>query len=309
MLRIIFIIYFIAFTVLAEAAIITASTNSGLWNSSATWDLNRIPANQDVVIIPAGISVRVNNNMYHGVPNYPRLEIKIYGTLQFVGTGQLNLECGSSLCTYDLGTIPSTGSNSNQITIGPGLAPWKGAAASITSGDCVYSSSCPLPVVLTKFEGISVDGNVELNWQVSSEIDFDKYELQRSQDGMTFETLYSIKGGSSNYSFRDLTSAKISYYQLKMIDEDGSIQQSKVIRVSASESTVSVFPNPCTESITIISESVASFQLMDSIGKVCKTGFLTGITTTLETDQLSAGIYWMLLQGESKQTSIRVVVQ
>ena len=48
------------------ASQITAVTNNGDWNSNSTWDLGRIPANGDNVVIPTGKTVVIGANVNDG---------------------------------------------------------------------------------------------------------------------------------------------------------------------------------------------------------------------------------------------------
>jgi hypothetical protein len=66
------------------------SRQSGLWTNSATWDLNRVPAAGDQVVISSGHIVTYNvvegsaNDVILGSSSNPSaIDIDIYGTLQF----------------------------------------------------------------------------------------------------------------------------------------------------------------------------------------------------------------------------------
>jgi hypothetical protein len=66
------------------------SRQSGLWTDSATWDLNRVPAAGDQVVISSGHTVTYNvvegsaNDVILGSSSNPSaIDIDIYGTLQF----------------------------------------------------------------------------------------------------------------------------------------------------------------------------------------------------------------------------------
>jgi hypothetical protein len=72
--------------------VITAIGNSN-WKNNSTWSLNRVPANGDTVVIPAGKTVIIDNiqDLSTGF-----LYVKIYGTLKLSG-GKLWVDANSSI--------------------------------------------------------------------------------------------------------------------------------------------------------------------------------------------------------------------
>ncbi len=119
--------------------------------------------------------------------------------------------------------------------------------ASVTVQPCTT-----LPVELTRFNGKAEGCNINISWSSSSEENFSHYELERSNDGRTFEVAKTIKGSGSpvgsNYFFTDKEAGMENYYRLKMIDYDLSYEYSKMINVNSDcEATIKniiVFPNP-----------------------------------------------------------------
>src|SRR5215467_10186847 len=81
--------------------VITAVSSSGNWKTGSTWNLNRVPANGDTVVIPAGDVVTIDN-----VQNLSSatLYIKIYGTLQF-SNGKLWLGPNSAVIIFMGGAL------------------------------------------------------------------------------------------------------------------------------------------------------------------------------------------------------------
>ena len=90
--------YLVAFSLLlatisiASPAITAVSTN-GQWTNNSTWNLNRVPADGDTVIIPIGKTVVINSNQNMGSTV---LFIKVYGTLKLSG-GQLTIDNNSTI--------------------------------------------------------------------------------------------------------------------------------------------------------------------------------------------------------------------
>src|SRR5690606_6034315 len=78
----------------------------------------------------------------------------------------------------------------------------------------------PLPVSLMSFEGKRSPEGIVLDWKTASEKNNDRFEIQRSPDGKTFERIGTVagNGNSSNvisYAFTDKSPGNgINYYRL-----------------------------------------------------------------------------------------------
>ena len=114
------------------------------------------------------------------------------------------------------------------------------------------TGSNPLPITLLSFSAVPNDNQVDIAWATSSETNTAYFTVERSKDGVNFESLTTAKaaGNSSminNYSAVDANPyPSISYYRLKLINIDGSINYSKTIQVNfnASGLTFNIYPNP-----------------------------------------------------------------
>ena len=98
-------------------------------------------------------------------------------------------------------------------------------------------TSTPLPVELAHFSARQNDCKVILTWITDSEINNDYFELQRSTDGRSFETIEEIKGSGSTfanqtYTYTDQPKSVNNYYRLKQIDFDRNFTFSNVINAS-----------------------------------------------------------------------------
>ncbi len=117
-----------------------------------------------------------------------------------------------------------------------------------------------LPVELVSFEGEHLKGVANrLTWQTASEIDNDRFELERSFDGRNFELLSTSPGFGTtteinNYEFYDSDyKTGEHYYRLKQVDVDGRFEYSEIVvlDVNANDNKVSVFPNPAQDDISV----------------------------------------------------------
>ena len=96
----------------------------------------------------------------------------------------------------------------------------------------------PLPVELISFTASLEGSNAILNWITASEINSDYFEIERSLDGINFESISMIDGaGNSNHQLSysdidynvDLLGVSVFYYRLKQTDFDGSYSYSQIV--------------------------------------------------------------------------------
>lgn len=123
-------------------------------------------------------------------------------------------------------------------------------------GVAAVMSMLPIELLEIKAEGI-VD-HVDVTWNVLSETNVSHYELERSEDGITFSYLTSIEVIGVNNSTQtyvhsdyDVRFFQNYYYRIKNVDFDGYYSYTPVVVASLltdiinfNESSVNLFPNP-----------------------------------------------------------------
>jgi hypothetical protein len=99
----------------------------------------------------------------------------------------------------------------------------------------VWTPPVPLPIELISFEGISKSGYNHLFWKTASESNNDYFTIEKTQDGINYNTVININGaGNSNttlsYDYIDYNvDNTINYYRLKQTDYDGKYSYSNII--------------------------------------------------------------------------------
>ncbi|MBP6455624.1 MAG: zinc-dependent metalloprotease [Chitinophagaceae bacterium] len=134
----------------------------------------------------------------------------------------------------------------------------------LTSGQAedfsVTISQYPLPVTWRSIDSRILENNeIEVYWSTASEMNNDRFEIEKSRDGKNFETIGTIKGfGNSDvatyYSFIDKkTTNGVQYYRIKQIDIDGKFSYSTVVNeiINSKDFTVQLFPNPANNELNI----------------------------------------------------------
>lgn len=137
----------------------------------------------------------------------------------------------------------------------------------------------PLPVGLISFTGEIVNNRYSLlKWEITSEKDAARYELQRSADGLAFNSIHhqpvtdpsQIQVVRTHEDRRPMNGA--NYYRLLIHEKDGRVKLSNTILLiyrNGSESLV-LFPNPANHSLNLRYElaSAAQIRITDIKGTV-----------------------------------------
>lgn len=95
-----------------------------------------------------------------------------------------------------------------------------------------------LPEVLLSFDAIFDSKKVELSWSSNSEINNNFYTVEKSKDGINFESVTNIKGFGNNSSLIsyfdvDFTPFEgISYYRLKQTSGTGVVLSSRLVSIN-----------------------------------------------------------------------------
>lgn len=166
----------------------------------------------------------------------------------------------------------------------------------------------PLPIELLSFTAKPVVNKVvRCDWVTASEIDNDYFTIERSKNGIDFETAGITDGaGNSNYqlsyAFTDTDPYRgLSYYRLKQTDFDGRSSYSEIVAVmlTAKNSLIGI-PNPASNEFTVYfdSEMAYDFTLTDMNGRVVfeKQEITSGYS--IDTSPFASGMYQVKLSNE-----------
>ena len=114
-------------------------------------------------------------------------------------------------------------------------------------------ASCILPVELLYFSADFRDEKVQLHWATVMEENFQRFVIERSNNGINFEELGSVPGQGFNiydiesiYSFEDYNPIiGKNYYRLKAVDLDERYEYFDVLLVEVKTSRkINLYPNP-----------------------------------------------------------------
>ncbi|MBS1665576.1 MAG: T9SS type A sorting domain-containing protein [Bacteroidetes bacterium] len=174
-----------------------------------------------------------------------------------------------------------------------------------------------LPVQLVGFDArVTTEGNVELTWSTSVEVNNRGWEVERSQDGVVYAKIAEVASNVlRNYSAVDVHPfAGRSFYRLRQVDNDGGATYSRVVSVdvAARELGVQLYPNPARTNVRVTFTAVGSgrtvMRIVDAGGKVVA-DYNNVIRSGVNTFDLSVagyrpGMYFLQVEGKTVPFSV-----
>lgn len=166
-------------------------------------------------------------------------------------------------------------------------------------------SGSPLPVTLEQFTATAVNNNkVLLRWQTATELNNDRFEIERSADRSHWETISTVKGNGTSsamhqYSHTDLQPhTGVSFYRLKQVDIDGTPTWSVIRSVSIEGSiSLSAWPNPVRDQLTVNASSVKDLRLYSQSGQQLSNSVqiqrISNNKAIIDMRQLAPGTYFL----------------
>ncbi len=188
-----------------------------------------------------------------------------------------------------------------------------------TNGGVSAAGVTPLPVKLISFESVLDNGKVILNWATATEINNDRFEIERSNDGKTWKVVGTVKGNGNSSSIIDYTytdnpgllSGNI-YYRLHQIDFNGETEYGpiSVVHNNKKENVGKVYPNPANSQINISLQS-DNYQLsiLDQSGKLMVSKQIDTDLATIDSKEFPSGIYFVKLENNTISENHKLVVK
>lgn len=318
----------------ADPAITSFGFNASEVKEGSTTTLSLFFLNNgDVQNLPVGsIAILVsltNNGEYLAEPEGPTAVLAGHAADMFTwsynaGTKTLRGVLSTAVTPGDGGQIDITvkgaveGENTSTVNI-QRLMPI------VLSGDNVANNTLPpavlkvtkaLPVTLSSFNVLKENTSANLSWSTTQETNSDKFEIQHGTDAKNWRSVGEVKSNQTsnsikNYGFTHFNTVNgENYYRLKMIDLDGTFAFSNIRVIEIEKATISVYPNPVTDQLTINADlaSISRVQVYTSNGvSVYDSG--SKVTDKIDVRNFSNGIYlvrFFHLNGTSDTQKIAV---
>ena len=192
----------------------------------------------------------------------------------------------------------------------PAMGTWHTATFTVTTA---------LPIELTTFTAKNDQNQVNLAWETASELNNDRFEIERSATGRDWKTIATQKSQNAdsnvpqNYAFEDKNPLRgTNYYRLRQVDIDGTTSYSKVLMVDFGKTSTSVvaFPNPViANQVTLTFEedkADASIRIFDNQGRLVRqinTDIQENQQMYLDLSDLPSGILYLQV-GEGDITRL-----
>ncbi|MFZ4057254.1 MAG: SdrD B-like domain-containing protein [Ferruginibacter sp.] len=191
----------------------------------------------------------------------------------------------------------------------------------IDAGIIGWPSSGVLPIALLSFTADKANTSAQLRWTTSQEINSSYMEVERSNNGVNFNSIARIAAAgfsttARNYSLLDAQpSVGKNYYRLKLVSTDGKVQYSatRLVRFDAN-GNIMVYPNPAKNELNITFSDAwlngtVGVQLINSIGQPVYNRQISNAVQTEQVDisHLASGIYTLKLQLNGSTTTYKKV--
>ncbi|MDQ6480556.1 T9SS type A sorting domain-containing protein [Dyadobacter sp. LHD-138] len=257
------------------------------------------PANTSVLLttigLPAGSSVSGN-------------------TLTVPGQGLWTYDPATGNLTFD----PNPGFASDPTTITYTLTETSTGLTDNATAAVGYNPA--LPVRLISFQAMSQENDVLLTWKAADQVNFDRYEIERSLNAKQFayvgtEESNDLKAG--NYQFIDRNAAMLAgtlYYRLKMIDTDGTYAYSSIRSVRFENVPAIVAWPTVLAAGEIINISIPAYKgsgyvkIFNAAGKEILEKYIDSTSIQLSTEGLTTGGYLVKVTAGASQKTIRIVI-
>lgn len=165
--------------------------------------------------------------------------------------------------------------------------------------------------------------NALLQWQTASEFNNNRFEIERSADGINFQKVATVAAGTNgnvlqSYQFTDvnLPSGK-NFYRIRQVDNDGKYSFSSVafVTVSANGFSWILLPNPAKD-FTIVqfynTASQAELSITDANGRIIKSYVIpavqNGLTERINLAGFARGIYIVSIKMNGYSEHKKLVV-
>lgn len=178
------------------------------------------------------------------------------------------------------------------------------------------SPGCVVPVKVSEFTTNTIDCKPSLTWKVEDEISLNKYEVEKSIDGISFKNIGTVNanGGLMPYTFTEQNLAgKGSFYRLKMIDISGTYKYSHIVQFKNTcntQSSFEVFPSPVINTINVnyydTKYLTATAKIINASGMVVKQMQIENGITAIDASNFAKGLYIVTITNASGTKLIKV---
>jgi hypothetical protein len=205
--------------------------------------------------------------------------------------------------TGDASFIPP-GLGVYHVTVSNSLIP------NLTLVSDAYTITSPFPVNLTSFTGENTSSGNVLSWKTTSETNNKGFQIERSADAKTFESIGLVDGlgdnlGEKTYTFLDTKPYFNTYYRLKQLDWDEKSEYSRIIMVKQDKTKLSVYPNPAKNEFFVSGlDREEAVEIRNATGRIVLEQKVNP-AQPVRTDKLLNGLYVIKVGEETRKIVIQ----
>ncbi len=199
----------------------------------------------------------------------------------------------------------------------------------ITDYNTRNGSKIEVPIELIDFDAIALNNRVELSWSTASEINTDRFEIERallSQSGMSNFSVIAEEVAAGNSAStrsygpvidRNVAGGATYVYRLRTIDLDGasSLSDEVEVTIDAVNTLGTINPNPAASTVKLDfnANSDVVITIYDMNGKLVKeifNGTASGnMNISFEVNDLASGSYTIVMQAGKEFYSRQLYVR
>jgi hypothetical protein len=198
--------------------------------------------------------------------------------------------------------------------------------STFAKGNFVVNADGSLPVNLTSFTVTAENNKAKINWSTASELNNDRFEIERSSNGVDFNKIVTIKAnGTTNnasqyYAYDNSPVKGTNYYRLVQYNYDGraTVYGTRTLNFkNGGKIYLSVYPNPVIKEFGIklmnYEGSSVIATLTDITGKLVHKEVIATNKAQVDykinlTSKPVKGNYILQVAGEGMMESVNVVV-
>lgn len=173
-----------------------------------------------------------------------------------------------------------------------------------------FAAAVPLPISLISFSAEKQQEKINLNWQVAEQKHVDRYEILRSENGLDYSSIGSLKAENDRTKY-SLTDEKplngMNLYQLKNYNIDGTFQIASVtLNVYNKNNSIEIllYPNPASNTIVIntnTNNSQLELIIINDNGRKVLSSQLTKGINHIDISGLKQGLYYFNVLSDTKK--------
>ncbi len=180
------------------------------------------------------------------------------------------------------------------------------------------SPKAVLALHITKFEVVGKNNTALLKWEVSSNKEIQKFEIEKSDDGINFsktgETFTHTNTQNNSYTFVDNYPYPITYYKIKQVNTTGSDYSPIAVlnnSIKNPNTDYQIYPTNVSDKLNINCKSnlpiMLNIQIISLNGNIIHT-YQASQASTLQvsTQQLKAGMYIVKISNAETKENLYI---